>query len=344
MKPGIASVLSFLVLVLLPPLIHAQQKPQSDDDVIRVDTTLVTLPVKVTDRKGKVAHGLRQDQFRIFENGVEQEIAYFEVPESANEVDSIPKPLTVALLLDISDSTEYKLTKIQTAALSFLELLRPNDRVLVVSFDSQVRLLAETADRGVLREAILRVRTGGGTSLYRALEETINERLSRIAGRKAIVLLTDGVDTANKPESFDSSIRAAETSDVMVFPVQYPTYGDFSDNPSREAHGAGSFGALSHVTRNGESVSEAYRRATLYLRLLADKTAGRFQFADSAKKLARSFESIATQLREQYTLGYYPKSKAEERREIEVKVLAPETTVRSRKNYVYRTRRNSPPR
>jgi Ca-activated chloride channel homolog len=247
------------------------------------------------------------------------------------------------LMIDISDSTEFKLAKIQSAALVFIDLLQPGDRVLVVSFDKEIRVLVEaTDDRKVLREAILRIKTGGGTSLYAALDEVVNRPLSRVAGRKAIVLLTDGVDSTSKHASFESSIRSAETSDVAIFPVQYHTYADFSDNPSRETYTAGSLGTVAHVTKTGEFASEAYKRATLYLRLLADKTAGRFQFADSAKNLASSFETIATQLREQYTLGYYPKSKVEEQRQIEVRVLVPETTVRTRKTYLYRSLPASP--
>ena len=332
--------LALVLLVLSAPQSRAQQNRPPEEDVIRVETTLVTLPVKVTNRQGKVAYGLTQGQFRVFENGLEQEIVFFEAPQAGDDFRSNPRPLTVALMLDISDSTEFKLAKIQSAALAFVDLLRAGDRVLVVSFDRQVRVLAEaTADRNILRKAIAGLKTGGGTTLYGALDEVIKTRLAHIAGRKAIVLLTDGVDTTSKQVSFESSIRAAETSDVTIFPVQYPTYTDFSDNPSRETYASGGFASVAHVTRNGEFASEAYKRATLYLRLLAEKTAGQFQFADRASNLARSFQSIATQLREQYVVGYYPKSKIAERREIKVKVLVPETTVRTRKQYIYRSSR-----
>lgn len=338
MKSAIFLALPLLLLVVSPTQSHAQQSHQPEEDVIRVDTTLVTLPVKVTNRQGKVAYGLQQAQFRVFENGFEQEIVYFEAPQARYDLQSKSRPLTVALMLDTSDSTEFKLAKIQSAALAFVDLLRLEDRVLVVSFDRQVRVIAEaTADRSVLREAINGIKTGGGTSLYGALEELINTRLARVVGRRAVVLLTDGVDTTSKQASFESSLRAAETSDVTIFPVQYPTYTDFSDNPLRETYSNGSFASVAHVTKNGEFASDAYKRATLFLRLLADKTAGHFQFADSVRNLARSFESIATQLREQYVLGYYAKSKVAGQREIKVKVLVPETIVRTRRHYIYRS-------
>jgi VWFA-related protein len=189
-----------------------------------------------------------------------------------------------------------------------------------------------------LRAAISQSRTGGGTSLYGALVTVVQERLRLIAGRKAIVLLTDGVDTSSKGATAESSLRTLQESDVAVYPVQYFTYGDFADNSSRETSSAGAFGALAHKTRNGEPASEAYRKATLYLRLLADKTGGHFQYADSTRNLTRSFELIAAELRQQYTIGYYPRNKADVggQRIVKVEVAVPKATVHTRKSYIYR--------
>lgn len=330
--------LAFCFLLQSP----AQQSPPvpvSQDEVIRVETSLVTLPVKVTDRHGRVVEGLKREQFRVFENGIEQEISFFEAP-SQTGVDENGKPLNVALVLDTSDSTEFKLEKIKSAALAFVDLLRPADRVLLISFDKEVRLLMDlTPDRDAVRQAIRTIKTGGGTSLYSALSQVVERSFVRIAGPKVVVLLTDGVDTTSKGSTFESSLRAAEISDAVMYPIQYDTYSDFSDNPSRETYGAGSFGSLAHVTRNGEYVSEAYKRATRYLRLLAEKTAGHFQYAQSAKALARAFEMIAEQLRQQYVIGYYPKEKIDAQRKIEVKVAAPNTSVQTRKSYLYGPRK-----
>ena len=314
--------------------------PGQDVDVVRVDTTLVTLPVRITDRHRKFVTGLTQEQFHIYEDGVEQEIAYFEPAAETNDArpDSSPKPLTLALLLDVSDSTQFKLEQIQRAATAFVDLLRPGDRVMVVAFDKRVQVLAEASpDRSILRAAIHRARVGGGTSLYQALASIISG-LNRIGGRKAIVLLTDGVDTSSKGVTSDDTIRAAEAAFVSIYPIQYETYDDFADSPSRETYAAGEFGRTAHVTKSGEPVSAAYKRATLYLRLLAEKTSGHFQYADSAKNLARSFEGIAAQLRQQYTLGYYPKNKTADgaQRLIKVEVGLPKVTVRTRKSYVYK--------
>src|SRR5205085_2672001 len=107
----------------------------------------------------------------------------------------VEQPFTVALVIDTSGSTRFKMEEMQDAAIAFLDQLRPNDRVVVVSFDDDVRVLSEpTSDRSVLRAAIRRTRTGDGTRLYDAVDLVIRQHLSRVQGRKAIVLFTDGVD------------------------------------------------------------------------------------------------------------------------------------------------------
>lgn len=318
---------------------------QEPDDVVRVNTTMVVLPVRVTDRHKQIVAGLKQDQFRIFEDGVEQQIAYFEAPSvevpSANtsfaERES-SQPLTIALMLDVSDSTEFKLQQIRSTAQSFVDLLRPNDRVIVIAFDKGFQVLSpSTSSRAEVRAAIGRLRPGGGTSLYTALDSAIT-MLNKLGGRKVIVLLTDGVDTSSKGATSETSLHAAEQSYVSIYPIQFNTYGDFSDSSLRETSDAGGFSKVAHVTKNGESASEVYKRATLYLRLLAEKTSGRFHFADSPKNLANSFSRIAEQLRQQYTIGYYPKNRSAttKPRQIKVTVAQAQMTVETRKSYLYK--------
>src|SRR2546426_573587 len=119
-------------------------------DVIRVNTTLVSIPVSVMDRDGKYIPNLRKEDFRLWEEGVEQQVAYF---------GSTERPFTVALVLDTSGSTREKLGDIQDAAIAFVDQLRSNDRVMVVSFDERIDVLAEpTSDHYLLRNAIRRTR------------------------------------------------------------------------------------------------------------------------------------------------------------------------------------------
>jgi Ca-activated chloride channel homolog len=309
------------------PSYAQQQKPPpvdqspSDIEVVRVSTNLVTVPVSVMDRQGRFIPDLKQKQFQIFEDGIEQPIAYFESAE---------KPFTVALMLDVSDSTRFKLKDIQDAALEFIEQLRPDDRVIVAAFDRNIAVLAEaTSDRRVLTTAIRRVKTGGSTGLYNAIDVMINKRLNRIRGRKAIVLFTDGVDTASQEATYDSTLRFALELDALVYPIQFDTL----DGLTQQAKDMNA----QIVTAKGERLNVAYARAERYLRALADKTGGRFYYAGTLKRLREVFTAIAQELREQYSIGYYPKGEghATERR-IKVKVNAPGVVVGARRGYLYK--------
>lgn len=190
----------------------------SEGDVVRVDTTLVSLPVSVMDRDGKYIPNLGKEDFRVWEDGVEQRVAYFASTE---------KPFTVALLIDTSGSTRFKLEEIQDAAIAFVEQLRADDRVMVVSFSDKIRILSQpTSDRYALRNAIRQTEPGSGTRLYDAVDQVINEQFNRIEGRKAIVLFTDGVDTTSKHASYESTVRDAEELDALIYPVEYDTQTD----------------------------------------------------------------------------------------------------------------------
>lgn len=190
-------------------------------DIIRVNTTLVTIPVSVMDRDGKYIPNLRKEDFRIWDDGVEQRAAYFASTE---------QPFTVVLMIDTSGSTHFKLEEMQDAAIAFVNQLQPDDRVMVVSFDDKIRFLKDppTNDRQALRQAILRTRTGGGTRLYDAVDQVINQHLNNIQGRKAIVLFTDGVDTTSRTASYEDNVRDSEELDALIYPVQFDTYGDMN--------------------------------------------------------------------------------------------------------------------
>ena len=189
----------------------------ADDEVLKVDTNLVTIPVQVSDRDGRFIGGLTKADFQIAENGAAQEIAFFAEAET---------PYTVALVLDTSLSAKFKIGEIQTAAFQFVMGLRPQDKVLVISFNEQVQFLSEpTNDRETLRLAIRKTRFGGGTSLYEAVAQTFG-RLKKISGRKAVVLFTDGVDTTSRAASDADNLVEAQEFDALVYPVYYDTFED----------------------------------------------------------------------------------------------------------------------
>lgn len=321
-----------------------QSGPEEVDssDVVRVNTTLVTLPVSVMDRNGRYVPNLNQRDFRIWEDEVEQEVAFFS---------SVDKPFSVVLMLDTSGSTRFRLEEIQDAAINFMDKLRPDDRVMIVSFDDDIRILSEfTSDRNQLRKAILRTRPGDGTKLYDAVDLVMNRRLNQVSGRKAIVLFTDGVDTTSRHASYTSNVRDAEELDALIYPVQYDTYMDVSGGggwpgPSRVPNSSidilgqilGGMGRH-RMPRSSPGTSRAdYEVANRYLGDLAEKTGARKYQGDTAQDLSSSFENIAEELRRQYSVGYYPKRTPEagERRQIRVRVNQPNLVVRTRDTYVF---------
>ena len=155
-------------------------KPAAEtEEVIKIDTALVYVPVRVMDKDGKYIPDLTKKDFQIFEDSTAQEIENFS---------NVDDPFHVVLLLDMSGSTRFKVEDIQDAALEFIEHLRPQDRVMVASFESSIFVDVDfTNDRAKLTKAILRTRTGGGTRLYDAVDLVLTERLNRIQGRKAVV-------------------------------------------------------------------------------------------------------------------------------------------------------------
>lgn len=190
-----------------------------EGDTLTVNTGLVTVPVKVMDRNGRYIPNLQRRDFHVFENGVEQRIAYFA---------TVDAPFTVVLVLDTSGSTEFKLEDIQNAAISFVNQLKPQDRVMVMSFDDKIQTFCDpTNDRAELVQAIRQTTTGGNTRLYDAVEQVIKDKLKLIGGRKAVVLFTDGVDTASGHASYRSTLKLVQESDAGVYVVAYDTSGLF---------------------------------------------------------------------------------------------------------------------
>jgi VWFA-related protein len=340
-----------------------------EGDVIRVNTTLISIPVSVTDRDGKYIPDLKKEDFHVWENGVEQRVAYFASTE---------KPFTVALMIDTSGSTRFKLDEIQDAAISFVEQLRPDDRVMVFSFSDKLRKLTPrgpTNDRYALRDAIRQTEPGSGTRLYDAVDQVINQELNKIQGRKAIVLFTDGVDTTSKHATYDTTLRDAEELDALIYPVEYDTYGDvgFPGGGNWPSGSSGNViidiilgGILSGGTggypgggypnsrggrggrRGGGPIGSGTSRAEYelgdqYLHDLARVSGARLYNAGQ-QNLYYAFRSVAEELRRQYSLGYYPQTPPQtgERRNIKVRVNRPELAVRTRESYVFQPNANAP--
>lgn len=287
---------------------------------IKVDVTLVTVPVAVAGKDGKYIGDLKQSDFRVFENGKEQKIDRL-VPGT--------DPFHVALMIDTSGSTHFKISDMQGAALAFVEALRSQDRLMLVSFDSQVSFDSGfTADREQLRGAILQTQgTGESTRLYDALHRVVEEKLNPLSGRKAIVLFTDGMDNASETVDAADTRALVEQSDVLVYAIQYDTRKDpVPKQPNW---------VVIPRPQGYPTLDDLYDFAARYLKDVTGHSGGRLYHAETIARLSDAFSQIADDLRHQYTLCYYPASPPRDGsyRRIRVSVDRPGVKVRARAGY-----------
>jgi Ca-activated chloride channel homolog len=332
-----------------------------ENGTIKMDTALVTIPVSVMDRDGKFVPFLIKRDFRLYEDGMEQDI------ESFNSVET---PFYVALVLDTSNSTMFKFDEIQDAAFAFIKQLRRDDQVMVVSFDSKIRFHCDfTNDYDELRRAIDETRVGGSTKLYEAIDKVV-DRLEQIQGRKAIVLFTDGVDTASRRASFQNTIVKVEESGAIVYPIKYDTEDDQqrggvyvpntnsrpwpTPSPSPPGRRRWPFSQFAgqifpqwrspqwrfsqwpgRTPSSGGGTSDEYRWAARYLQELANRSGGRLYDANNLYNVSQAFSNIAEELRHQYALSYYPTNSKKDGsyRRVKVRVEKTGMIVRAREGY-----------
>lgn len=301
----------------------ASQTPEP----IRVESALVSVPVVVNNARGKPVPGLAPEAFTLYEDGAPIPISLFHSSED---------PVRIALLIDTSISTTTVLKKIKKAAGGFLLQLRPQDSAAVISFDDEIQLLSPfTSDETELRQAIHDAGNRGGSysKMRDAVLDAVQRRFRSVAGRKAIILLTDGQDQGSAVSPPDL-VDAVAASGVLVYAVYYTVdyrqlvkelFGVRSRMP-RDVAGKRDGG--SEYWRNRED--EAARN----LEYLCDISAGTF-FRSDVARLDEAFHQIAAELRSQYLLGFYPdQSKLDGlRRTLEVRVAVPDVVTRSRTSY-----------
>jgi VWFA-related protein len=202
---------------------------EDDGEAVKVETNLVTLPVVVSDHGGRYVPDLKAEEFAVSEDGAEQKVSFFA---------TVSEPFSVVLLIDTSASTtSEKMRQVQEAAVTFTNNLQEGDRVKVISFDDTVRVLCDfTGDRATLASAIRATRPGKGTQLYDAFDLAFRA-LRRLKGRKAIVMLTDGVDWHSDHRTYADNRRAIEESDVVVYPVRFDTRAETEQLARRQQQG-----------------------------------------------------------------------------------------------------------
>lgn len=198
------------------PEIRDENPPPLEQDVetLKVDTDLVTVPVIASSRSGKYIADLTKEEFKLSEDGVQQQIAFLA---------TVNAPFHVVLLLDTSASTKEKLAMIKRAATTFVEQLSSLDKVKIISFDDSVHDWGDfTADKALLGGIISRMTSGEGTKVYDAVERALNS-LRTVNGRRAIVVFTDGVDWHSDSATFDGTIKNLDETGVIVYPIRFDT-------------------------------------------------------------------------------------------------------------------------
>jgi Ca-activated chloride channel family protein len=293
-----AKVFIFFSILLLG---FASAAAQDDDTPISVDSSIVRLNVGVADRKGRPITDLTRESFTILEDGVKQNIQRFE---------PVAAPFSVVMILDMSGSTLGFRETIRQSAYRFVDALAPEDRVAVIEFYDKVNLRNDfTTDRKIIGNSISVANGRGKTQLYKALDLALNKLAGEGKRRKAIIVLTDGVDTALrdndrdvlqkigekdmltaiKPETNDNLNRVLNKADVQgvtIFPLALPT-GD----PSKLADPTPIQVAM-------------YNAARSRLKILADRTGGTLNAINRLEEMGRLYASVAAELRTLYTIEY----------------------------------------
>jgi Ca-activated chloride channel family protein len=289
----------FLLATLL--LATSAQSTQQDDDVVRVNTDLVVLNLTVTDKSGKYVEGLRISDFKVYEDGKEVDaklIASFSLQES---------PYASVVLLDSSGSMEARLSLARSAAIRFLDGLRDEDVAAVYRFDSKVERVQEFSGGRDLAPMAFGIRARGMTTLNDAIVEAAKVLVDRPEKRKAIVVLSDGMDTFSKASS-NKAVESALAVGASIYAV---------DMSALEIGGTSS------------------RQSAMSLKSFAEKTGGRFVSTPGGPALRDAFSSIAEELGHQYTIAYRPENHARDGkwRTLEVRSTKDDLVVRTRKGY-----------
>ena len=346
-----------------------QTKSSSEEvdegDVVRVETQLVTVPAVVTDKSGHPISTLRQENFVVFENGKQQRLTNFTTTEA---------PFEIALLLDTSGSTREELGLIRDAANAFISALRAGDRIAVVAFNNErstngtlatVDLLTTLTDkRTVLRTAIANLGTSNGTPLYDALakigDQVFHDSSEEFRGRRAVVALTDGVDSTSNSDFEEARGKLAHAG-VAAYFIQVSTEDYVEDRllkdcqddgrltlsakqlerfrrlfvPSAQREDYQDFCKLGQFERMDIS-RQLYNLARREMDQLARASGGRNFAAADLQQARAAFAEVANEIGTQYSLGYYPLDKTRDGRFRQIKVElrgVKDMSVRARDGY-----------
>jgi VWFA-related protein len=275
---------------------------------LKSDVELVVLHVTVADEKGQFVEDLKGDNFRVYEQKVEQKISFF----SRDDV-----PVTMGLVIDNSGSMREKRSQVNAAAMTFVRTSNPQDEAFVVNFNDEYYLDTDgdfTNDQKNLDQALSRIDTRGSTALYDAVIGSLAHLKKGHKDKRVLLLVTDGDDDASQ-KSFEDAIKAAEQSNATIY-----TIGVFSEDDLK-------------------TDKKMVRHSKKILAELAEATGGQAYFPDNLDQVTPVCEQVAREIRNQYTIGYYPTNTAKDGtfRPVDLKVIPPngrgKLAVRTRTGY-----------
>jgi Ca-activated chloride channel homolog len=281
--PGVRAQNSFPPMapaVPPPPPAYANQAQQApSQNRLRATVDLVVLHVTVADDRGQFVFNLKQGDFRVFEEKERQEISLF----SRDDI-----PVTMGLVIDNSGSMRDKREQVNTAAMTFVKTSNPQDEAFVVNFNDEFYLDTEgdfTSDPKELNEALSRIDTKGSTALYDAVIGSLDHVKKGHKDKRVLLVITDGDDDASR-KSFEDTIKAAHQSNATIYAI----------------------GVFSQDDRQHEK--RMVRHSQRILKELAEATGGLAYFPETYAEVAPICEQVAREIRNQYTLGYYPTNTA----------------------------------
>ena len=337
-----------------------------EGDIVRVETQLVAVPAVVTDRDGRPLTGLRAENFVVLEDGKPQQVTNFATAEA---------PFEIALLLDTSGSTRDELGLIREAANAFISALRPGDRVGIVAFNNEPRngspiakvevLSGLESDHQALRAAIEKVGTSNGTPFYDGLARVADQVFrdpprDEVRGRRAVVALTDGVDSSSDLGYDDARAKLAGAGLASYF-IQISTEDYVEDRLLKDCQDDGrltlsakqlerfrqlfvpqgqkedyqDFCRMGQFERMDIS-RQLYNLARKEMNEMARASGGKAFAAASVQEARAAFAEVANEIGTQYSLGYYPSNKTRDGRFRQIKVEmrgVKDATVRAREGY-----------
>jgi Ca-activated chloride channel family protein len=303
------------------------------NQAIHVQVEMVSLPVVVTDRMGNHVRDLKKEDFQVFEDGVPQEIGGFAAVE---------EPISVALTLDTSGSTEFQLGRIRQEAVRFVNLLRQDDSIALISFADEVRLLEPfNIYHKKSTDSLRSLKPGGLSAVYEAVWLSLEQVLKLEYGRKALVLFSDGIDNRSETVTEQETLDLARKTEATIYCIYFNTSKDHYKRistmfaPSLDSSRFASAAQWPPRIPIPKGKNPEYTAAQEYLLKLARYSGGILVDASRIGNLGAAFSRIAQELRSQYSIGYYPKNTKHDGafRKVDVRVTRLDLTARTKEGY-----------